>query len=235
MFETREPFSINFKILTFFNLWDDVSPTHKKIADGAYFIFVLCFFGLVNLSLLQLETLDDYLQIIMVTPLLVIIIVSVRIFVQKKDLVRNLLEILTEMEEENMQTKINFDKTCRFLKKFAKLIMLSTIIFSLIFSASGIFLHKLNFPMYVPKFIKSRSEVFYIYWLFESLAMTYCSVLSVSLHELACIFLIAIRAYVKQFREELKSLPKLRSFPRNYNEDKKDLVDVVQSHHKLLK
>jgi hypothetical protein len=100
-------------------------------------------------------------------PLLVIIIISVRIFVKRKSILKALLELLNEMEEGNAEIGTYFDETCMFLRKVANLIFFSTISFSLIFTASGTLLHKLNFPMYIPEFLKGRKEVFYIYWLFE--------------------------------------------------------------------
>lgn len=232
MFENREPFNKILKILTFFGFWDEVGRVHRMMASLAYFIFVLFYCFMVNLSLLQIQKMDEFLQFIMIMPMMIILISSIRIFKEKKCKVKMLLEILTEMEEESIGSKPYFDKTCSFLHNFSKLMAVSTMAFSLVFAVSTILVNKLKFPMFIPRIIMNREETFYCYWLFQVVAMTYFSILSVCLHELACAFLITIRAYIRYFRRELRSL---KSSKENYEGDKREMVKCIAAHHKILR
>lgn len=232
MFENREPFNKILRILTFFGFWDEVSGPHRVMAKSAYFTFVIFYCFMVNLSLLQIQRMDEFLQFIMIMPMMIILISAVRIFEVKKSKLRMLLEILTEMEEENADCKPDFNKTCSSLHNFSKLMVVTTMAFSLIFAVSTVLLNKLNFPMYIPRIWLNRDETFYFYWLFQSLAMAYISILSLCLHELACALLITIRAYIGYFRHELRSL---KSSKNSYEDDKRELVKCIASHHKILR
>lgn len=231
MFEKREPFNKILRILTLFGFWDEVSGVHRVLATSTYFIFVLFHCLIVNLSLLQIQKMEEFLQFIMIMPMMIILIASVRIFKEKKCKVKMLLEILTEMEEEE-SAKPYFDKTCSFLHNFSKLMAVSTIAFSLIFAVSTILVNKLKFPMFIPRIWMNREEIFYCYWFYQSLAISYFSILSVCLHELACAFLITLRAYIRHFRRKLSSL---KSSKENYEDDKREMVKCIASHHKILR
>lgn len=165
MFEEREPFKLIFKIIRIFGFWGEISGTHKFLANVFYFIFVIFYTFMVNLSLLQIKEMNELLQYITIMPLLIIIIVSVRNFVRKMDQAKTMLGLLTEMD--NSSSKSYFNEICAFLNNFSKLMMVSGIIFNLVFTFSAIFLNKLNFPMFIPGSWANKRSTFYIYWIFE--------------------------------------------------------------------
>jgi hypothetical protein len=165
MFEQREPFQKIFEILRFYGLWGEISITHNYFANVAYFIFVIFYALMLFLSLLQINTMNEFLQFITIMPILIMVVISVGIFMRRTDRMKTIFELLTEME--NASSKHYFDKTCIFLNNFFKLMTVSSIIFLLVFIFSAIFLNQLNFPMFIPESLAHHWITFYVYWIFQ--------------------------------------------------------------------
>ncbi|KAL7029830.1 hypothetical protein ACKWTF_006386 [Chironomus riparius] len=232
MFPKREPYKTILKISTIFGLWNDISKWHKRIS---IFLILICSVGytaIVTLSALQVKELDDVIEIIKVAPLLLTVNFSLLTFLFKKPKIRELLELIENIEELRPDSKNYFDEAFKVVKRLFLCEVVFIGLLAVPFISIPLILKKLIFPLYIPESVKDHQITFIIAWIFESFSGLYCGVLYLLIYEFQLSIFIVLNCYMKFFRDKLK---RLRASKENSIEAKNQLVDCVKIHREMNK
>ena len=232
MIPKREPYTTIFKVLNFLGFWNEIPKWHKRIAICVMVLSTIGYCSIIMLSLLQAKDLSDALEGIKVAPILLTIAISINDFILKKSKVRELLELIEEIEEEHPESKSYFDEAFGFIKNIfvVEIIFIGILYISYFFSP--LIMNKLMFPAYIPDIIEDYVATFYVYWTYESFCGFYTAILHLPVHEFRCSLLIVLNGCMKFFR---KTLNDLRATKDNYEEAKERLASCVKIHLQMKK
>jgi hypothetical protein len=226
MLENQEPFKSMLKFFNFCGLWQrsSLSRLHLKIAKRAFVLLIVLPFILAILSLLQDESVLDYVRTSTLIFCSIMNLGYVTTFLLLEGKIQELFDSFS-MFFENRPESVNYLSAELYpAYKMEREKFIGVTIWMCMGLITTFILRELLADMWIPSILTDRTDFFYIMWLYQVVFTTYLTYLSVFMQDFFFTFLRVINACMKYLRDELKSLD------LNETKAKAKIVQCVEAH-----
>ncbi|KAG5678334.1 hypothetical protein PVAND_008019 [Polypedilum vanderplanki] len=196
----REPYKAIFKVLTWIGFWDEISMRHKLLTFYLPIFILTIEQILLFLSLLQANNLEDILEAVKLVPMFPLICYSMYSFIKDKQLLKELIEIFNQIENENPKVVSYIDKSCKDVELIFKIVTFAFVLIVVDAIFTPLINNKLLFPIYTPKWKGFETTFFYLYWLLESFCGIYVALCFIVIQEFRNSLLIILHYIMEYFQ-----------------------------------